>query len=209
MKRHNAILLLGPTGAGKTPLGESMAKSGVGSKRCFHFDFGANLRQIADSKHRSGRFNQFDLQIIQEALTQGKLLENESFYIARKILEAFIEEKSVDSQDLLLLNGLPRHIGQARDTDQLVKIGAILSLECTPAIVQARIQKNTGGDRTHRSDDSHEEIKAKLNIFRERTQPVQQHYENQGNSVYQLNVGVNSTPAEIHAEALRKIESLT
>lgn len=208
LPRHDAILLLGPTGAGKTPLGEALANSSRMSKSCFHFDFGANLRRIAGGKVSSGKFDIIDLKVIQEVLTQGKLLENESFYIARKILEAFIVERSVAPQDVLILNGLPRHLGQAMDTDKLVSICAIVSLECTPSVVLARIQQNTGGDRTNRTDDSLAEIQAKLQIFQERTQPLRQYYESKGVPVYQVNVGVNSTPVQMVDMVLMELNAL-
>ncbi len=44
----NSILLLGPTGAGKSPLGNQMEQNGIRGKRCFHFDFGHELRSIAE-----------------------------------------------------------------------------------------------------------------------------------------------------------------
>ena len=145
MTRNDAVLLVGPTGAGKTPLGDALAKSGVGTRCCFHFDFGANLRRIAAGKDVPDTFDHDDLRIVREALTGGLLLENESFHIAKKILHAFMEDMAIGDRDMLILNGLPRHVGQARDTDRLVNIGAILSLECTPDIVRARIHHNTGG----------------------------------------------------------------
>ncbi len=52
MKIPKAILLLGPTGSGKTPLGQALEKKGLAGRRCVHFDFGANLREIAGLKRR-------------------------------------------------------------------------------------------------------------------------------------------------------------
>jgi len=47
MIRRDAILLVGPTGAGKTPLGEWLQLHGLWGRRCHHFDFGTNLREVA------------------------------------------------------------------------------------------------------------------------------------------------------------------
>jgi hypothetical protein len=41
-----ALLLLGPTGAGKTPLGDWLEAHGLWGRPCHHFDFGANLRAV-------------------------------------------------------------------------------------------------------------------------------------------------------------------
>jgi adenylate kinase family enzyme len=43
---REAILLLGPTGSGKTPLGQVLERRGLWGHRCSHFDFGDNLREI-------------------------------------------------------------------------------------------------------------------------------------------------------------------
>ena len=197
MTQNDAVLLVGPTGAGKTPLGDALAKSGVGTRRCFHFDFGANLRRIAAGRDVPDTFDHDDLRVVREALTGGLLLENESFHIAKKILHAFMEDMAIGDRDLLILNGLPRHIGQARDTDRLVNMVAILSLECTPDIVLARIHRNTGGDRTGRHDDSLAEIQAKLKTFQERTRPLLQYYADKGIPVHRLTVGTETTPAQM------------
>ena len=48
--RHDAILLLGPTGSGKTPLGAALEEHGVCGRQCLHFDFGENLRACAEGR---------------------------------------------------------------------------------------------------------------------------------------------------------------
>jgi adenylate kinase family enzyme len=197
MTKIDAVLLVGPTGAGKTPLGDAMAESGVGNRRCLHFDFGANLRRIAAGSDVPDTFDDDDLHIVREVLTGGALLEDESFHIAEKILHAFMADMAIGDRDLLILNGLPRHVGQARDVDRLVHIGAILSLECTPDIVRARIHRNTGGDRTDRLDDSLAEIQTKLKIFQERTCPLLQYYANKGVPIHRLTVGTETTPSQM------------
>ena len=58
-----ALLLLGPTGSGKTPLGDEIERRGLYGRRCLHFDFGASLRAAASApagesgyrRRRSGR----------------------------------------------------------------------------------------------------------------------------------------------------------
>jgi adenylate kinase len=197
LRRNDAVLLVGPTGSGKTPLGDALAESGVGTRRCLHFDFGANLRRIAAGRDVPNTFDKDDLCIVKKVLTAGALLEDESFHIAEKILCGFLRDMAVADNDLLILNGLPRHVGQARDTDRLVKMRAILSLECTPDIVRARINLDTGGDRTGRPDDSLAEIRTKLKTFQERTRPLLQYYADKGIPVHHLIVGMETTPAQM------------
>jgi len=202
LTRNDAVLLVGPTGVGKTPLGDALAESGVGSRRCHHFDFGANLRRIAAGRDVPDTFDKDDLCIVNMVLTAGVLLEDESFHIAKKILYGFLRDKVAVDNDLLILNGLPRHVGQAHDTDRLVTMSAILSFECTPDIVRARIHHNTGGDRTDRLDDSLTEIRTKLKTFQERTHPLLQYYANKGIPVHHLIVGMETTPAQMLDKAV-------
>jgi adenylate kinase family enzyme len=160
------------------------------------------LRRIAAGRDVPNTFDRDDLCIVKQVLTAGLLLENESFHIAKKILRGFLRDVAVADNDLLILNGLPRHVGQARDTDRLVNIRAILSLECTPDIVRARINLNTGGDRIGRLDDSLANIRAKLKTFQERTRPLLQYYANKGIPVHHLVVGMETTPAQMLDTAL-------
>ena len=46
--RRRAIVLLGPTGSGKTPLGDLIERCGLWGAPCLHFDFGACLRSIVE-----------------------------------------------------------------------------------------------------------------------------------------------------------------
>ena len=41
-----AVLLVGPTGCGKSPLGQLLERLGLKGMRCLHFDFGKRLRKI-------------------------------------------------------------------------------------------------------------------------------------------------------------------
>jgi hypothetical protein len=56
-KPYPAILLVGPTGSGKTPLGALCEKKGLWQSRVFHFDFGAILRRIAAAGPGSNRMS--------------------------------------------------------------------------------------------------------------------------------------------------------
>jgi adenylate kinase family enzyme len=121
---NKAILILGPTGSGKTPLGALMEKKGFKGRRCFHFDFGENLRTIGKSNKPGKRFSVEEIAFINKVLDSNALLEDKDFPLACKILEWFIEYHHIKADDLIVLNGLPRHIGQARGVDSsLEKIG--------------------------------------------------------------------------------------
>jgi len=193
--KNEAILLLGPTGAGKTPLGDCLAERGLFGRRCVHFDFGAQLRHVAE--HGGRGLAPEDVAYVQGVLTNGVLLENDTFHIARTILETFMEEQGAGAQDIVVLNGLPRHAGQARDVGEVLDVILVVALECTAEITHARIAKNSGGDRTKRTDDSVAEIARKLDIYAARTLPLLEHYRSEGAQRRRVPVGVETTPSDI------------
>jgi len=192
-----AVLLLGPTGSGKSPLGDHLARHGWRGRRCLHFDFGVHLRAVA-SGGATG-FDADEIAFVQGVLRAGALLENETFFIAGKILEAFLETQDARSRDVLLLNGLPRHVGQAEAVDRILAIDPLLYLDCTPEVVHRRLRLNSGGDRTARVDDDVALVAEKLRIFAERTAPLVAHYRGRGAEVHRRPVGVATRPGDLLA----------
>ncbi|HLD36822.1 MAG TPA: nucleoside monophosphate kinase [Planctomycetota bacterium] len=195
--RREAVLLLGPTGSGKTPLGNLMEKKGLGRQRCYHFDFGENLRLMAKSKKPDKRFTPEEISFINEVLASGALLENEHFYLARKILDWFITRNRVSSEGLIILNGLPRHIGQAKEIDSILDIETVVHLTCAPKTIQARIKNNSGGDRSGRTDDGLDAIKNKIALFNQRTSKLIEHYRAAGTRIVNITVTEKTTPKEM------------
>jgi adenylate kinase family enzyme len=193
------ILLVGPTGAGKTPLGEHMEAEGLWGRRAFHFDFGRQLRDIAAGAVRPGLLAEDDLAVVRASLATGALLENETFHIARDILLSFLASRGCGPGDVLVMNGLPRHVGQARDLDGILGMRGVVHLDCSPAVVQQRIRSNAGGDREGREDDSLAFVARKLELFRNRTFPLLDHYRGLGVRLFDVDVQVNTTPLEIVA----------
>lgn len=196
--QYPAILIIGSTGSGKTPVGHYCEKSGLWGKKCYHFDFGSILRETVDTRTYSSFLTVKDLTVITHALKTGALLENENFQIVPKILSAFAEKKQVGKNDFLLINGLPRHVDQARDVDQLIDVRMVAYLECKPEIVHKRIQLNSGGDRHGRPDDSFKEVSKKIALFQNRTLLLLNHYRGKNIPVHTFSVKVRTHPQEIH-----------
>lgn len=197
MKPYCGILLLGPTGSGKTPLGTYCEQNGLWQSKVFHFDFGARLRRIAAGAGVSG-LSDPDVRIIRESLRTGALLENRHFHIARQILVSFASERRVSPADWILLNGLPRHAGQAEAIEPFIRIKLVAALSCTPTVVKERIRCNTGGDRARRKDDGLEAIERKLAIFRRQTAPLLRYYRQKGIPILSLAVGVKTTAQTVY-----------
>jgi len=198
-KTHSALLLVGPTGSGKTPLGDKLEQNGLWGRRCCHFDFGAALRAIGEGGRRPVLLTDEDLAVIMDSLKTGALLEDHQFHIARNILLSSIEERRIRGTDLLVLNGMPRHQGQAKEVDAVLDVIRVVCLECEPRVVLERIERDTGGDRAGRSDDTLKEVRNKLKIFQERTAPLLDHYRGKGVRIAKYCVQADTSSEEIHA----------
>ena len=200
MELRQAILLIGPTGAGKTPLGESLERHGLCGLRCAHFDFGSRMRRIVDADEAATGLHREEIEFLSSVLDSGALLEDRHFPIAERILRAFIADRHLGGTDLLVLNGLPRHAGQARGIGEMLDVRLVVELTCTADTVLRRIRTNSGGDRHNRSDDDVESVRRRLAIFRERTAPLLDFYRTHGVPILSLEVH-----AETKADDLRHL----
>ncbi len=194
MAHYQGILLLGPTGSGKSPLGDRIETAGLGERQFRHFDFGAKLRRVVDDEKSAVGFSDEEQSFLRTVLESGALLENDRFPLAERILTRFLEQQCPEGRAEVVLNGLPRHAGQAEAVERIVHIHTIVSLQCSEEVVIARIGTNVGGDRGERSDDRHGDICRKLAIFAERTGPLVDFYRKDGSLVIELPVTAEMTP---------------
>lgn len=199
MTVFKAFLVLGPTGAGKTPFGDYLEKSGIGDRQCYHFDFGEHLRGAAADPTTYPSLLSEELLVIRNVLSNGALLEDHQFGIVEKLFGEFAHQKKISDEDWVLLNGMPRHIGQAERVKRFVDVKVVIYLECKENLVYERIVTDAGGDRTGRIDDDLAAIKNKLRIFKERTMPLVAHYRAVGARVVEVPVGLSTHPRDIAA----------
>jgi adenylate kinase len=198
-EKLQAILLLGPTGSGKTPLGDWLETHGYRGSPCHHFDFGANLRAVVAAGPGSGMTRQ-EIDFLRGVLARGALLENESSCLALKILEDFIARRGIPPHDWLVLNGMPRHTTQAQTLDPLIHVRVVVQLDCPAEVVQERLRRDAGGDRAGRTDDHAGLLGRKLAEYEERTRPLAAYYRARGARVISVAVGIDTQPAEIAAQ---------
>ncbi len=198
---YNAILLLGPTGTGKTPLGQQMETRALWHRNHHHFDFGENLRTAAEGKLELPEDKQLsgkETAIIKSVLASNTLLADEDFPIAEKLLTAFIEKRKLDPAfDVVILNGLPRHKSQAIALEKIVDIRVVITLSSTAETIHERISTNSGGDREGRVDDSVEEIEKKIKIYTEKTLPLVEHYKSLDRNILEIAVDLDTIPLYI------------
>ncbi|MDJ0523696.1 MAG: nucleoside monophosphate kinase [Planctomycetota bacterium] len=197
----DALLLLGPTGAGKTPLGDVLEARGLHGRRCLHFDFGVQLRAADAAPDSAPRLDADQRAVIRRVLAEGTLLEDHEFPIAAALLDAFLDVRRVQPEDLLILNGLPRHVGQAQAIDALHEIRAVLQLSASAKVLHERIARDTGGDRASRQDDAAEQVAARIARFEVRTRPLVTHYADRGVAIVEVATGVESTALDAYLAA--------
>lgn len=195
-----SLLLVGPTGSGKTPLGGELERRGLGGRRCVHFDFGANLRGIAAAPDGTAGLAAEELAAIRASLATGALFEERDTAMILKIVRAFAGEKGLSPGSLLVLNGLPRHPGQAEALDKVIAVERVVYLQADAAVIRDRLRLDPGGDRTGRADDSIEAVERRLADFRDRTLPLLDHYRRRGVPVAALPVTAAMTAGEMCEE---------
>ncbi len=194
---HEALLLIGPTGSGKTPLGELLEADGLDGQRCVHFDFGANLRRVVATNQPNEIITRADVDYLRDVLQRGALLEDRDWPLAERILRSFLAQRHASVDTRVVLNGLPRHQGQARDLAHLLDIRTVVHLRCSPETVLARIAQDTGGDRQHRADDDTDAVRCKLRIFAEQTEPLIDYYRQRSAQVICIDVTATMTPRQM------------
>lgn len=158
-------------------LPDGLAGFFAGVKPCAHFDFGAELRKIADAPTPPKGFDDKEIKFVQKVLADGALLEDDSFPLAEKILSLYIRNSE---GRVLVMNGLPRHTGQAEALKKLIDVKCVLHFDCDSATAAKRIKNNTGGDRACRKDDNPKAIAKRHAIYLERTSKLIDYYQKQG-----------------------------
>ncbi|MGI2336559.1 MAG: nucleoside monophosphate kinase [Dehalogenimonas sp.] len=202
-----AILIMGPTGSGKTPLGDLLETRGIHGRRTRHFDFGSILRNYTASP--SGILTKEELAVVRNSLASGALLEDRHFSIAEKLLAEFIRDDLNPGAEIIVMNGLPRHTGQSAALSKLINIKAIVVLDSTSEVIFERIARDTGGDRCKRTDDGLDHISRRLQIFRDRTLPLLDYYERTGRTkLIHLTVGITTTAEDAFKELNEQLADL-
>lgn len=201
MHRPQAILLLGPTGSGKSPLGALLEKR----MGWAHFDFGHELRLIARGEGDFG-LTDAEREYVKDILHDHALFPDDKFHIVEKILTDFLDRNS--HAPGIILNGLPRHIGQTEGVSQHVDIKSIAVLDCNREVSANRIVDRLKGltnDHAGRTDDTHRAHERKFIHYTRRTGPLIDHYEDTGVGIIRVPVGRDTNEADIATEIIKAV----
>ncbi|WP_247001540.1 adenylate kinase [Halosolutus gelatinilyticus] len=180
------ILILGAPGAGKGTQSQKIAEE----FDVEHVTTGDALRANKDMDI-SGMDTEYDTP--REYMDQGELVPDE-------VVNAIVDE-ALSQADGFVLDGYPRNLEQATELDDMTDLDVVLYLdvgeeELVHRLTGRRLDPETG-DIYHveynppedpavearleqRDDDTEETVRERLRVFRENTQPVIDHYEEQG-----------------------------
>ncbi|MFA6255319.1 MAG: nucleoside monophosphate kinase [Patescibacteria group bacterium] len=196
MRRHKALLVVGPTGSGKSPLGKLIQEQGFGGRRCCHFDFGDQLRTAQKQPDVMPFLDAHDHEVIGQVFAASRLLADDEFPVAGKILRHYLES-AVGADDWVVLNGLPRNVFQARMVESFATIKLVVVLECSPDDVAARIALDAHDERRGRDDNTPAAIAERLRIYYQQTLPLIQHYRAGQVRIIEFAVVPETTPEQI------------
>ena len=207
-----AFLIVGPPGSGKSPLGDYLEKQSLPGKRFWHFDFGRLLREIIKpeeaAKNEAGAaepepgasaakeevFNLTEQARVRQSLQTSSLFEEGDKELVRKIFRFYLSRSGVGPDDIIILNGLPRHRAQVAWLQDLVKIVLVINLDCPEELAVRRILANLDGERQGREDDRLEVIVRRYRLYLEKTGPLVDFLRQSGLPVIELQVERETRP---------------
>ncbi len=205
------LVILGPSNAGKTPVGQTIQqRSALTARRSLHLDFGDHLRRCCAGTIDPG-FTA-DQRALIDTFMQGRLLDHDSFFIAHRIVHWFLKQHRFDPhRDLLVLNGLPRNVAQARSlAEHDIVVRCALHLDCPIEVARQRKQRSDNGrgfeDRSGRTDGSDDVFRRKSESYLADTLPLVAHYRRAGVPVVRVPVDVDTSPDDV-AETLFRLIS--
>lgn len=162
-----------------------------------HFDFGHQLRLIARGEG-VGNLSDSERAYVKELVSKHELFPDDKFHIVEKILVEFLERNN--HAPGVILNGLPRHIGQVGGITKYVDVKNIAVLDCSCANSAQRVAARVGGlsnDHAGRADDTPSAVKKKFVIYTERTAPIVDHFEGTGARVMRIPIETVTSESDI------------
>ena len=174
---QTGLIFLGPPGAGKG----TQAKILANSLQIPHISTGEILRNAISQQTPLG-------QEAQKYVDQGELVPDQLMLdLIRKRLS------QPDAQEGWILDGFPRNVKQAAFLDQLLEEieqpnCSVINLEVPDSILTTRLLSRG------RKDDTEETIHRRLQVYREQTAPLIEHYSS-CDSLYSVNG--NLTPEAV------------
>jgi adenylate kinase len=164
--RYHTYLLFGPPGSGKGTQGKTLGTI----PRFFHCACGDVFRSI-DTRTKVGR-------AFLDYSSKGQLVPDEvTVELWKARIDAAVDAHSFKPDiDILVLDGIPRNVGQARIMDGLIDVQKVFHLSCPDRDkLFYRLKKRALKD--NRLDDANEEvIRRRLGVYETESKPILTYY---------------------------------
>src|SRR5207237_3125002 len=164
--KYKTFLLFGAPGSGKGTQGKTLGTI----PRFFHCACGDVFRSI-DTRTRVGR-------AFLEYSSKGQLVPDEvTVALWKEAIDAAVDaHKFKPDIDVLVLDGIPRNIGQAEIMEKMIDVQKVFHLSCPDReTLFQRLKKRALKD--NRLDDANEQvIQRRLNIYEKESKPVLGYY---------------------------------
>src|SRR6185312_529455 len=166
MMRYQTFLLFGAPGSGKGTQGKTLGTI----PRYYHCACGDVFRSI-DTRTKVGRaFLEFS--------SKGQLVPDEiTVELWKEAIAAAVEaHKFKPDIDILVLDGIPRNVAQAKIMEELIDVKKVFHLSCPDReTLFARLKKRALKD--NRLDDANDQvIQRRLATYEAESKPVLSHY---------------------------------
>lgn len=164
--KYQTYLLFGAPGSGKGTQGKTLGTI----PRFFHCACGDVFRSI-DTRSKVGRaFLEFS--------SKGQLVPDDvTVELWKESIDAAVDgHKFKPDIDALVLDGIPRNVGQAKIMDELIDVQKVFHLSCPDRdMLFARLKKRALKD--NRLDDANEEvIQRRLATYESESKPILSYY---------------------------------
>ncbi len=164
--RYNTFILFGAPGSGKGTQGKTLGTI----PRFYHCACGDVFRSI-DTRTKVGKG-------FLEYSSKGQLVPDEiTVELWREAIEAAVDaHKFKPDIDTLVLDGIPRNVGQAKIMEEMIDVKKVFHLSCpNRETLFTRLKKRALKD--NRLDDANEQvIQRRLDTYETESKPVLSHY---------------------------------
>jgi len=193
-ERYKTVLLFGTPGVGKGTQGKIMGTI----PGFFHFATGDMFRSIDKNSPHGKTFHEYSSRgdLVPDAVTVG---------IWADAVEARVESGGYNpAEDLLILDGIPRTVEQARIMNEFVAVLKIVHLVCkNPDVVLERLRLRAVREGRH--DDGDESVmRNRWAVYRRETAPLLETYPKD----LIVEIDAVGTPAQVLLRTLQVVESV-
>jgi adenylate kinase len=166
MTKYRTFLLFGAPGSGKGTQGKTLGTI----PRFFHCPCGDVFRSI-DTRTTVGK-------AFLEYSSKGQLVPDEiTVELWKEAIDAAVDaHKFKPDIDILVLDGIPRNVGQAKIMEEMIDVEKVFHLSCPNRdTLFGRLKKRALKD--NRLDDANEQvIQRRLATYEQESKPVLNHY---------------------------------